>query len=29
MMGMTMLYPIDEANTHDEGVLNDEETSHH
>ena len=33
-MGMTRLHPIDEANTHDEenthveGILSDEETSH-
>ena len=35
LMGMTRLHPIDEANTndeestHDEVILNNEETSHH
>ena len=29
LMGMTRLHPLDEANTRDEVVLSDEETSHH
>ena len=29
LMGMTKLRPLDEVNTHDEVILNDDETSHH
>ena len=29
LMGMTRLHPLDEANTHDEVILSDEETNHH
>ena len=29
LMGVTRLRPLDEVNTHDEVILDDEETSHH